>query len=210
MEQFAFLGLFFVIIGLWVLWVLEIPKLLIEQYLHKKAVISADSYVQKFLKSGITGENSGYTLSFFIRERYRYFCLPGFNQQLYCDANLNFLLVAPDSCVVAQIGFEAEKGLVFWKIKKLIIKQIQGVRGKEEVLKKLRWEKLLVQAVIDWGKNQGVRRFEIMKAEENHYWWGSNTERKKRLFMHYDVTAKRMGFKPGGKSYVLDLKIKMD
>lgn len=210
MGSFAFLGLIGVIFGLWVVWVFEIPQLFIEQYFYREAVIPADQYVQKFLKSGIAEENSGYALSFFVRERYRFFCLPGFNQQLYCDANFNFLLTAPGGWTVAHIGFDVERRLVFWKIKKLVIKQIQGVRGKEEILKKLRWEKLLVQAVIDWGKNQGVKRFEIMKAEENYYWRGNDIERQKRLFMHYDVTAKRMGFKLDGNSYVLDLKNKRD
>ena len=93
------------------------------------------------------------------------------------DENLN---------AVASIGFEVGGPST------IIVKQIQGVSGKDSILKHLKWERMLLTILMDWAKNAGFKTVKIIQAKSSH-WYSS--ARHDSLFMKYDVTARRSGFK---------------
>src|SRR3989339_1421012 len=71
-------------------------------------------------------------------------------KSIYFDANYNFVLFKNDS-PICSIGFNrGEKSLY-------VIEQIQGVRGKNIELSPFRWEKMLVQIMLDWAKFHKIK-----------------------------------------------------
>ena len=86
----------------------------------------------------------------------------------------------------------------------ILVKQIQGVFGKLSVLRYFQWERMLLSILIDWAKNAGFKIIRVIKAESNGWY---NDYRAKSLFMRYDVTARRSGFRFNKKdqAYVLTL-----
>ena len=99
---------------------------------------------------------------------------------------------------LACIGFEINQ-------KDILVKQIQGVQGMKNELKRIHWEKFLLKLVEDWAHANGFEKISVLKAEKNHWWHVNNSDAKKQRFkMHYDVTAKRSGFKfcPEEECYV--------
>ena len=115
-------------------------------------------------------------------------------EALYSDGDYGFVLVYQTGRrgpreVLAMIGFEIDKSNV-----RIVQLQccVRG-QGSPELLRKLRWEKMLVQVVIDWAKAH--RRFDvvgIVPGKQNDWY---SKERAPRLYLRYDVTAQRMGFK---------------
>lgn len=73
----------------------------------------------------------------------------------------------------------------------IVVKQIQGVARKKGELAPLRWEKMLVQIVIDWAQSSGMREVHVITGR-SHPWYISS--RDAEMHLKYDVTARRMGF----------------
>ena len=114
--------------------------------------------------------------------------------EVYRDAKYNFVLMgacAPHNKkqnAIASVGFD-----FFDNTKKsIIINQIQGVRYKKHLLKFLRWEKMLVQITVDWARKNGFEKVFIQPSKKNHWY---TDRREKNLYLKYNVTAKRCGFK---------------
>ena len=99
---------------------------------------------------------------------------------------------------IACIGFVISGSVVH-------IQQIQGARHRQEELRPLRWEKLLVKIVVEIARQLRFKTVEILPAERNDYYIPSDRYLKMRrstkkdwqklLKLRYDVTAKRLGFK---------------
>ena len=79
---------------------------------------------------------------------------------------------------IACIGFILEQGAV-------IVVQIQGVRGEQEILKALRWEQMLLQVVVDWARENKYQRVSVIPS----YNLKDN--------LRYHVTPKKLGFQQG-------------
>ena len=105
---------------------------------------------------------------------------------IYYDVPYQFILLT-GKIPVANIGFKADI-----ETSTIIIKQIQGVSGRKEYLEPLRWEKMLVNILADWAKQNGAKKMEIIKAQSNPWY---NEHRAQSMYLKYDVTAKRCGFK---------------
>ena len=86
----------------------------------------------------------------------------------------------------------------------ILVKQIQGVSGQSDILKNFKWERMLVKMVMDWARNAGFQTVKIINSKSNGWY---NQQRAESLFMKYDVTARRSGFKFDEKdqTYVKDL-----
>jgi len=110
---------------------------------------------------------------------------------IFTDAAYNFALVKGKE-PICGIAFEAGETAVPASI---FIKQIQGVRNMQKELRPFRWEKMLLQILIDWAKQNGFERIDVVRARNSEWWNRYRCDRNKRLYMKYDVTAKRMGFK---------------
>lgn len=110
---------------------------------------------------------------------------------IYTDAPYNFALVKRKK-PICNIAFTVRK----YDESIILVRQIQGVPGRQKELRPFRWEKMLLQILIDWAKQNGFKRIDVVRAKDTG-WYNKheNTERNKRLYMKYDVTARRMGFK---------------
>lgn len=92
-----------------------------------------------------------------------------------------------------------------------VILQIQGptedsynrlvkYQSAKKILRRLKWERALVIMLLQWAENTGIPLVYLLPSSLNNYWvWVGEEEiylkqRNPRLYMRYDVTAKRMGF----------------
>ncbi|OGF27600.1 hypothetical protein A2303_02945 [Candidatus Falkowbacteria bacterium RIFOXYB2_FULL_47_14] len=87
--------------------------------------------------------------------------------------------------------------------KTLRIEQLQGVLGKREYLKGLRWERMLIRLLIKVAPGLGYEKIYVQPGKNNR-WVGNDL---KTFKLRYDVSAKREGFKydPENGDYVLKL-----
>ena len=122
---------------------------------------------------------------------------------IYVDAAYNFALVKGKKSICG-IAFRAGGTSAYARI---FVRQIQGVPGKQKDLRPFRWEKMLLQILIDWAKQNGFERIDIVRAKNTGWWTRHKSERNERLYMKYDVTAKRMGFKLSGNRRVYSLHL---
>ena len=110
---------------------------------------------------------------------------------IYSDADYTLVLTYRENMIrkekeVACIGFNVVNQST------ILIKQIQGVQGMLSVLQHFRWEKMLLNIVMDWAKKAGFKTVRVIKAESSQWY---REHRAESLFMKYDVTARRSGFK---------------
>ena len=145
-----------------------------------------ERYLKNFQKPGIKHDLS--FKDFFLYYSYGYGSL-NFNG-VYSDA-LYTLVLTHKSAVnedveMACISFEVVN------LSTILVKQIQGVSGMLPFLYPFRWEKMMLNIVIDWAKNAGFKSVRVIKAESSGWY---REHRAKSLFMKYDVTARRSGFK---------------
>jgi hypothetical protein len=151
-------------------------------------------------------------LAFFEADFHQYSILSG---SIYHDAPLNMMLWSMDHGPLAIVGFylDREGSLQILIAKEdqdvtycqpsYVIRQLQGVYGLDDALKMFRWEKMLIQAVVDQAKSLGVQYVHVVKAAKNEWRHKVGCE---RLRLRYDVTAKRMGFKDSGCKYTLGVR----
>lgn len=94
---------------------------------------------------------------------------------------------------IACIGFDINT-----EINCVVVKQIQGVKGEQTALWPLRWEKMLLQIVVDWARGNG---FAAVKIE-----FYETRRREEEMYLRYKITAERLGFKldaDGGASVLI-------
>lgn len=102
---------------------------------------------------------------------------------MFYDAPYTFRLCY-DSEPIASISFSAEDGAV-------LVRQIQGVKGSQDKLKPLKWERALLAVVCDWVADNNVPEVMVLPSHKNRW---SNISVSESGRMRYDVTAKRSGF----------------
>ena len=95
--------------------------------------------------------------------------------------------IPEDSDYLACIGFDADGD-------KIIVRQIQGNPGKGETLCLFKWERMLLTILTDWARQNGFNQIRVIPAKNSNWFRDCESERAKRMFMHYDVTARRSGF----------------
>lgn len=120
----------------------------------------------------------------------------GWVQGIYWDAPCGIVLLKRGR-PIACIGFSrADSGL--------FVKQIQGLKGCQDALSHLRWERLLLAVVIEYARSEGCQEVRVQSAEQNH--WYSETYAE-RFRMRYNTTARRSGLQwdEEAKNFVLSL-----
>lgn len=149
--------------------------------------IGLSSHLKRFLKKDFEEEIkfSEYDICLFYKENGS-----GWDERLkiFFDAVYNFVL-RKNKESICSIGFN------MGKINSILVKQIQGVREKQGELRPFRWEKMMLQIVIDWARENNIKRIDVIRSEDSKWYRGHNEERCKRMYMKYDVTARRMRFK---------------
>lgn len=101
---------------------------------------------------------------------------------------------------LACIGFDVDNS-------QIIVRQIQGNPGKKEILQLFKWERMLLAILINWAESNEFNQIRIIQAKDSGWYREYEKERSQRMFMHYDVTARRSGFsfdQPSGQ-YVKSL-----
>lgn len=145
-----------------------------------------EQYLNDFKKPG-TKHKLNFK-NFFLRYSYgrgsnKFFC------SIYSDADYTLVLTQKENGkegAVACISFNVVNRST------VLIEQIQGVRMRLSILQNFRWEKMLLKIVMDWAKNAGFKRVRVIQAKSS-LWY--TDYRAQSLFMKYDVTARRSGFK---------------
>lgn len=92
-----------------------------------------------------------------------------------------------ESNYLACVGFNVETG-------QIIVRQIQGNPGKGEILRLFKWERMLLAILTDWARQSEFGQIKVIQAKDSGWYREHDKERIKRMFMHYDVTARRSGF----------------
>ena len=151
--------------------------------------IDLSSYLKEFSKKNHEKSIKSNTYSIYL-----YYCDYGSGgladlPVVYVDAVYNFVLFKGKN-PICNIGFNLEKDS-----NSILVKQIQGVQTKQKELSPLRWEKMLLQITIDWAKQNKLKKISVIRSQDSGWYRESNEERCKRMYMKYDVTARRMGFK---------------
>ena len=169
----------------------------------RKYDIDLTPYFEKFLRDKWEGDVDFSRYHIYLSHRSRVCNYKG----VYRDALFSLILVITNSVntegyPIACIGFDIQPDS-----KSILVEQIQGVKGGLPYLGQFRWEKMLLKIVIDWARENRFSHVKVIRAQDCTYWSQENDEKNQRLYMKYDVTAKRMKFKydEEQKVYVLDL-----
>ena len=92
---------------------------------------------------------------------------------------------------LACIGFDViENGRV------IKILQIQGAPKKSTELSILKWERMLLSILTNWAKENRFTEVRVIQAKDQRWYirYSQDKDHTKRMFLHYDVTARRSGF----------------
>lgn len=150
-------------------------------------------YIERFCKARWRERVSekGYKVYLATGSDYRGYARNGY-RIAYRDGKYNFLLhrVTRVNATrrtrrrqIACIGFDVNTEIENC----VVVKQIQGVRGEQTALRPLRWEKMLLQIVVDWARGNGFAAVRIEFYE--------GQRRKEEMYLRYKMTAERLGFK---------------
>ncbi|MDO8576357.1 MAG: hypothetical protein Q7R90_03510 [bacterium] len=119
--------------------------------------------------------------------------------RMYYDTPLGLNLTF-NGRTVAVVAYDRERTTI-------TIQQLQGDSHCKEELRRLRWEKLLVEAVVRRAEKMADVREVQMTPAHKQEWFGepasigerTREEYEAAMKMRYDVTAKRSGFKWNGE-----------
>lgn len=101
----------------------------------------------------------------------------------------------------------------------VLVAQIQGQKGLSrkglDELNKLKWERALLQTVVDWAQRAGLPRVLVAPSANNHWLNHAYCQQtkdeledlKERLFLRYDVTARRCGFRQEAENLPYSLEL---
>lgn len=186
---------------------IERPSIIRDQFDGFGKTFSAAFYLSRFVKNNFAKQLNLKNYSFVLNEGEHY--VKRWDQKVYCDAFYSLIFInfrrnflAVKDYPLAIIGFDIGSD------QSVLIRQIQGVKNEQEQLKLFRWEKMLIQILIDFARENKMNSVKIIAASESR-WFNRHSGRKTESFhLRYNVTPKRMGFKMNElKTYrVLNLK----
>ena len=105
------------------------------------------------------------------------------DSNVYYDGLYAFVLCAKLNTPLVLISFKPEKNAIN-------IVQIQGVYGKRQKLKLIKWERMMLALAYEWAQQYSINEVRVTPHKQNE--WTKVREKGK---IRYDVTAKRTGFK---------------
>lgn len=105
----------------------------------------------------------------------------------YLDGDFGFVLTHQAN-PIASAQFIAEHGGI-------LINQIQGITGTQELLAPIHWQRALLYATARWADKNGVASVRVQPAHQNR-WVKEGKLPLERATLLYDVAAKRAGGKP--------------
>ncbi len=169
----------------------ELKKSLTSFRENVKENISIDSLIPEFLKSEFKNiELPKYKVS----THWQLSDCRTPDYAFYLDANYVFILSGIDGedneISLACLAFNP------FGAKSICIRQIQGAYSdynkRVSILKPIKWERMMIKIVCQWARQHKIRNVYMISATESNWY---NDDRHNQMYMRYDVTAKRMGFK---------------
>jgi hypothetical protein len=155
----------------------------LEEFEKGKQINDFPSFLEKFRKkSSLETDLSDYSVKLSFGLNYIY---DGRCNEICRDSYYQFILNHNDS-FAAILGFEPHKDFI-------LITQIQGVKGKKDILKPIKWTNALVNIALDWASQSNLSEVFILPQKRNK--WEQVRKNGNGAKMYYDVTAKREGFK---------------
>ena len=106
-------------------------------------------------------------------------------ERLFPDSNYLFIL-HKNGLPLSMLGFESQLNAV-------LISQIQGVKGRHDLLKSIKWPNALVNIAVQWAEHAGISEVQILPHERSK--WGRVKDNSNGAKFYYDITAKKEGFK---------------
>lgn len=103
----------------------------------------------------------------------------------FYESHYNFVLCY-DGEAAASISF----GAIGWSMG-ILVAQIQGVKNKKEILSPLKWERALLNLVVEWAEENDIPEVQVVRSRNQLYWSMREDERWR---LRYDITARRSGF----------------
>lgn len=93
----------------------------------------------------------------------------------YKDSAYYFNLVVQDK-TAACIGFRITdlNGLATTRGRVVVIEQIQGRAQSKNALSKIKWERFLIEVVIDWARTNNMLEVRVINADQQNYWPNKN------------------------------------
>ncbi len=152
---------------------------------------SVEKLIPSFVKEGATAECSMYSISPHKGGSM-------YDGRLYFETNRGLKLMHAQGGVkqaIAFVGFDIENDA-------MQIRQLQGKRGFAHLLQPLRWEHLLVRAIVELAKRASdCTEVHMPRAASLTFYdfpMGLSVPREafhQTMKLRYDTTAKRLGFK---------------
>lgn len=105
---------------------------------------------------------------------------------LYYWPQIDNTRIVPNSIMIQQL-----QAYYYFKTKSGSAKQVAS----QDVLKRLKWERYLVNTTTNWARENSLKAVYIQPAELNDYKDAFDDTEQSRFKMRYDITAERMGFK---------------
>lgn len=165
---------------------------------------SVESLIKKHIKKGQDVEIAPYRMA-------PHYGRTHWEGDLYLETHHGIKLLygrGREAYTIAFVGFEVHRD-------SLKISQLQGLIEASEILRPLRWERALMEAVIILARaTPGCEEVQVRPAESltfynmPHYLKRPLEEHRAALRLRYDITAKRLGFEWSAKSgtYVLSTR----
>jgi len=160
----------------------------------KTVIKSSDKAKSMYLPDGVEGIDD---YLFTIESHGR-----GYINGIYRDGNNSLTLYR-------EIPGNAEALVGFKKInlETIMVVQLQARKGAQKEDLPKRWEKILLEAGINYAKKHGFLQIRVLPSKRNTWIRHNDNDQNLRLKIRYDITAKRRGFKfdETVDAWVLDL-----
>ncbi|MEK7596167.1 MAG: hypothetical protein AAB564_01270 [Patescibacteria group bacterium] len=176
---------------------IERPSIIRDQIDSFGKTFSSAFYLLRFAKNNFAKQLNLKNYSFVLTEGAHY--VKRWDQKVYCDAFYNLIFIkfrrnlrnflAAEDHPLAVISFDIGSN------QSILIRQIQGVKNEQEQLRMFRWEKMLIQILIDFARENKMESVKIIAASESRWFDRCNGRKAESFHLRYNVTPERMGFK---------------
>lgn len=173
---------------------IEKPSIIRDQFDSFGLNFPSAFYFSRFVKNNFAIQLNQKNYSFVLTEGENY--VKRWDQKVYCDAFYNLIFINfrrnfltaedhPLAVISFDIGIDQS----------VLIRQIQGVKNEQKQLRMFRWEKMLIQILIDFARENKMKSVKIIAASESRWFDKYNGRKTESFHLRYNVTPERMGFK---------------
>lgn len=161
----------------------------------RRCKVPLERYITRYAPR-MNGNGGTLCLTLLHGEGYRYFIVNTMLRrlsELYSDAEYGFAL---ENCT--PLRSKVPVALVTFKLVEhtngtwATVEQLQGVKGRQPNLNGIRWERMLLHIVTDWARERGCVAVTCIRGKDSGWAYKVKDD---RLYLRYDVSARRNGFR---------------